>query len=98
MSAKKAPLPSVLKFAQGGAEHREQVRSNPAPEVPAKPTEPGQKRGGRPRSFKEPSERIPIMLPSTLVQELRQKAVVLKRTPSQIVADLLVAHLAEVAQ
>jgi hypothetical protein len=48
---------------------------------------------GRSRSFDEPTERIPIALPVTLTQALRLKAVVVKKTPSQIIAELLRAHL-----
>ena len=48
---------------------------------------------GRSRSFDEPTERIPIALPITLTQALRLKAVMLKKTPSQIIADLLRSHL-----
>ncbi len=93
MSPKKAPLPDVPKFAHGGAEHREQVRSAPA--VPGIQTDQdhGQKRGGRPRSFDEPTERLPIQLPESLAQELREKAVATRKTPSQVVADLLKLHL-----
>ena len=48
---------------------------------------------GRSRSFDEPTERIPIALPVTLTQALRLKAVMVKKTPSQIVAELLRTHL-----
>lgn len=48
---------------------------------------------GRSRSFDEPTERIPIALPLTLTQALRLKAVMVKKTPSQIIADLLRTHL-----
>jgi hypothetical protein len=53
----------------------------------------GRKPWGRSRSFDEPTERIPIALPITLTQALRLKAVMVKRTPSQIIAELLRVHL-----
>ena len=53
----------------------------------------GRKPWGRSRSFTEPTERIPIALPMTLTQALRLKAVMIKKTPSQIIAELLRANL-----
>ena len=68
----------------------------PTPTVPV--VEPadqaeGRKPWGRSRSFDEPTERIPIALPVELTQALRLKAVIVKKTPSQIIAELLRAHL-----
>jgi hypothetical protein len=55
----------------------------------------GRKPWGRSKSFDEPTERIPIALPATIAQSLRLKAVMIKRTPSQIIAELLRTYLCQ---
>lgn len=55
----------------------------------------GRKPWGRSKSFDEPTERIPIALPTTIAQSLRLKAVMVKRTPSQIIAELLRTYLCQ---
>lgn len=49
--------------------------------------------GGRPRSFTELTERLTLSLPKDLAQALRLRAIILKRTPSQLIAELLQKHL-----
>lgn len=78
---------------------QDQVKNNEvssatiAPESDSSDVTGSRKPWGRSRSFDEPTERIPIALPMTLTQALRLKAVMVKKTPSQIIADLLRAHL-----
>lgn len=40
--------------------------------------------GGRPKAFKMPTSRINLMLPTTIVQEIRQQALDHKMTPGQV--------------
>jgi len=50
---------------------------------------PVKSQGGRPNAFDEPVERLNVMLPTRLVQAIRQQALDQGKTPGQVLAALL---------
>lgn len=85
MSTKK---PAAAAWIAGGEEHRPR---HEARAKAAKSKEGGV--GGRPKSYEEPTARLNLLLPASLVRALKIKAMDEEKTPGQIVAAILMKHL-----
>ena len=87
MSTKK-PAAAASAWIAGGEEHRPKhearVKVAKAKEAVA---------GGRPPAYDEPTARLNLLLPASLVRALKIRAMDEAKTPGQIVAAILVKHL-----
>lgn len=94
----KRPAPdSAKRWMAGGQEHRPQhearLASAPPTEMPtptaAPSNAPNPKPGGRPKAFHGPTGRLNLQLPEELVGQIILRARREKKTPGQLVAELL---------
>jgi hypothetical protein len=96
MANTKRPAPeSAKRWMAGGQEHRPQhearLANTPALDKPAAVAEstPDPRPGGRPKAFDGPTGRLNLQLPEELVGQIILRARREKKTPGQLVAELL---------
>lgn len=84
----KKPAAAASAWIAGGESHR------PTHEARAKAAQPkSDSKGGRPTVYDEPTVRLNLLLPESLVRETKIRAMDEKVTPGQIVAAALKKHL-----
>lgn len=88
----KRPDPKTASsWIQGGEDHRPKHQAR-MQEARAK-EDAAMVRGGRPRIFEEPTERLNLMLPASMVRAIKQRALDEKSTPAKVVAEALTGKL-----
>lgn len=88
MTTTKRPDPKTASsWIQGGQDHQPKHASRMA-EVRAKEAA-ANVRGGRPKAFEEATERLNVMLPASMVQAIKRRALDERSTPGQVLAEAL---------
>ena len=76
-------------WASGGRNHRpEHQKTKAQSEAQNQAEQGGETRTGRPKSFAE-SDRLNLLLPAYMVEAIKIRALKEKKTPGQLVAELL---------
>jgi hypothetical protein len=85
--AKRPDPKTASSWIQGGQDHQPKHAAKMA-EVRDKEAA-ANVRGGRPKTFEEPTERLNVMLPASMVQAIKRKALDDRTTPGQVLVEAL---------
>lgn len=89
-TAKRPDKHAASSWIQGGEDHQPKYQARMKEvRIKEKASEAAAIRGGRPKAFDEETERLNVMLPASIVQWLKQKALNERSTPGQVLAAIV---------